>query len=59
MKYKPRFGKMVFNGYSCVLCKEPLYHNDPERAHVCVSCTLQRHIKERISDWMSRGRGKG
>lgn len=45
MKYKPRFGKIVFDGYSCVLCNEPLYHNDPRKAKVCVSCTLQQHIQ--------------
>jgi len=43
MKYKPRFGKLVYNGYSCMLCNEPLYHNDPRKAKICVTCALQQH----------------
>jgi len=49
MKYKPRFGKMVFDGYSCVLCNEPLYHNDPRKAKVCVACTLTHTMAELFS----------
>jgi hypothetical protein len=36
--------KLVFDGYTCIKCDMPLYHNDPieykKQKGICASCNL-------------------